>query len=74
MPPTPDLAALVWRKSSHSTAQGNECVEIAGVGGYAAVRDSKDPRGPRFVLGASAWNAFISQVKTGLHDRVERAR
>ncbi|WP_433232584.1 DUF397 domain-containing protein [Actinomadura formosensis] len=41
MPPRP-----VWRKSSHSSSQGDECVELANLGTVVAVRDSKDPDGP----------------------------
>lgn len=34
--------ALRWRKSSHSSASG-QCVEVAYLGSYVAVRDSKNP-------------------------------
>ena len=43
----PELVALLhdalrWRKSSHSSASG-QCVEVAYLGSYVAVRDSKNP-------------------------------
>ncbi|MGH3387662.1 MAG: DUF397 domain-containing protein [Actinomadura sp.] len=35
-----------WRKNSRSTGQGGDCVEVAGLRGRIAVRDSKNPTGP----------------------------
>jgi hypothetical protein len=40
---TPNLSAVVWRKSSRSGGNGGACVELANIG---AVRDSKNPAGP----------------------------
>lgn len=42
---TVDLSRLAWRKSSRSTANGDNgnCVEIAFAGPDVAVRDSKSP-------------------------------
>jgi len=37
---------LTWRKSSHSTAQGGDCVEVASFPKAIAVRDSR-PREAR---------------------------
>ncbi|MER7754790.1 DUF397 domain-containing protein [Kitasatospora sp. NPDC097643] len=54
-----------WRKSSHSGGNG-ACVEIATpVAGAVAVRDSKDPEGPRLHFSAEAWNAFASAAAAG---------
>ena len=53
-----------WRKSSYSTAQGNECVEVAdGFPGVVPVRDSKVPEGAALVVPAAAWSAFVESVK-----------
>ncbi len=54
-----------WRKSSGSTGTGDQCVEVADLAAAVAVRDSKDPDGPKLVFGPDAWRAFASQVKTG---------
>jgi hypothetical protein len=35
----------MWRKSTHSSSQGDDCVELVGLGATVAVRDSKDPDG-----------------------------
>ncbi|MBW5422881.1 DUF397 domain-containing protein [Streptomyces sp. BG9H] len=53
--------AARWRKSSHSNGQGGDCVEVAdGVPGVVPVRDSKVPQGPALIIGAPAWQAFVS--------------
>ncbi|HEX7661109.1 MAG TPA: DUF397 domain-containing protein [Pseudonocardiaceae bacterium] len=53
----------MWRKSSHSGG-GNDCVEIATTGdGVAAVRDSKNPDGPRLRFGTGQWSVFIARSR-----------
>ncbi|MEU9077088.1 DUF397 domain-containing protein [Kitasatospora sp. NPDC004745] len=55
-----------WRKSSHSGGNG-ACVEIATpAAGAVAVRDSKDPQGPRLHFSTEAWNAFASAAAAGV--------
>jgi|SRR5437868_8057716 len=54
-----------WRKSSRSTDTGGACVEVADLASAVAVRDSKDPDGPKLVFGAVAWQSFASSVKGG---------
>jgi hypothetical protein len=58
-----------WRKSSYSGGNGGACVEVAvlGDGGWA-VRDSKDPGGPKLTFGADEWVAFTTAVKAGEFD------
>lgn len=45
-----DLSTAVWRKSSRSSSNGGNCVEVARVGDAVAVRDSKDPNGPKLLI------------------------
>jgi hypothetical protein len=64
-----DLTGAQWRRSSYSGNGGNTCVEVAGnLPGVVAVRDSKDPEGPRLALSPAQWRAFAAGVKTGDFD------
>jgi hypothetical protein len=59
----PDVA---WRKSSYSSSNGGDCIEVAdGLTGVVPVRDSKNPHGPALVFPSAAWTAFVADVKTG---------
>ncbi|MGH3322240.1 MAG: DUF397 domain-containing protein [Streptosporangiaceae bacterium] len=59
--------AAVWRKSSRSN-NGGECVEVAPADAAVAVRDSKDPDGPRLAFASSAWARFTASLKAGRFD------
>jgi Domain of unknown function (DUF397) len=61
-----DLTSARWRKSSYSGTNGGNCVEVAqNLPGAVAVRDSKDPDGPKLAFGPDEWLAFTTGVKTG---------
>ncbi|WP_173097088.1 DUF397 domain-containing protein [Actinomadura verrucosospora] len=57
------VIGAVWRKSSYTTSNGGECVELALVPGTVAVRDSKDPEGPKLVFGRRAFASFLVGIK-----------
>ena len=57
-----DASQVRWHKSSHSSADG-QCVEVASVAGTIAVRDSKNPDGPKLIFTRQAWVAFVEGVK-----------
>jgi hypothetical protein len=58
--------AEVWRKSSYSGDNGGNCVEVAATPPAAiAVRDSKDPDGPRLIFTPADWAAFTATIRTG---------
>lgn len=60
----PDLSSAVWRKSSYSDGGGGDCLQVAdGIHGTVPVRDSKNPDGPALLIPASAWTAFIDDLK-----------
>ncbi len=60
-----DLTCAQWSKSSYSSANG-ACVEVAkNLPGVVAVRDSKDPDGPRLLISSDGWRTFVSSVKGG---------
>lgn len=65
-----DLSGARWRKSSYTTSNGGECVELAGLPGVVAVRDSKDPGGPALVFSRSQWRAFLAGLKQEAVSRV----
>ncbi|MFE7544896.1 DUF397 domain-containing protein [Streptomyces platensis] len=59
------MSTFRFYKSSYSGSQG-ECVEVArNVPLVTAIRDSKDPAGPRLIVGAGTWASFIETLKTG---------
>lgn len=61
-----DLSGAVWRKSTRSSPEGQNCVEVAAnLPGIIAIRDSKHPDGPPLVLAPRDWAAFIGAVKAG---------
>ncbi len=58
--------AEVWRKSSYSASNGGACVEVARTLPAAiAVRDSKNPEGPKLIFTPQAWAAFTTALRTG---------
>ncbi|TDC60813.1 DUF397 domain-containing protein [Actinomadura sp. GC306] len=58
-----DLSKAVWRKASRSTAEGDNCVEVAVVSHSVALRDSQDPSGPRIIIGHDEFHRFASALK-----------
>jgi hypothetical protein len=59
-----DLTSANWRKSSYSSSNGGNCVEVAfSLAGAVAVRDSKNPDDGTLVLSPTAWRALIASVK-----------
>jgi hypothetical protein len=59
-PPTGDISGLTWVKSSHSTADGPDCVEVAAVLRTVHVRDSKHVPGPELGFTSTAWTDFVT--------------
>lgn len=60
--------AAVWRKSSRSDTRTDQCVELAMAGPAVAVRDSKDPDGPKLAFAHANWSAFTRGIKGGAFD------
>ncbi|TDC66879.1 DUF397 domain-containing protein [Actinomadura sp. GC306] len=61
--------SLQWRKSSKSGSEGGTCVEVAGMEGDVAVRDSTDPNGPKLAFGRPAFGTLVSDIRAGRYDR-----
>ena len=54
---------LQWRKATYSSSNGGNCIEVATADRTVAVRDSKNPNGPRLAFGVHTWQAFAAKVK-----------
>ncbi|MFD8262867.1 DUF397 domain-containing protein [Streptomyces griseoluteus] len=61
----PSEGDVAWFKSSYSTGNGGECVEVATVPAAVLVRDSKQSAGPVLSLGRQAWAQFVGQAARG---------
>ncbi|MER7891969.1 DUF397 domain-containing protein [Micromonospora sp. NPDC094482] len=58
-----ELNGARWRKSSRSSGNGGDCVEVAdNLPGVIGVRDSKDPTGPALIFAPTAWRAFVAKL------------
>jgi Domain of unknown function (DUF397) len=61
-----NLTKADWRKSSYSSSNGGNCVEVArNLPGVVAVRDSKDPQGPALAFTPEGWRAFLASARNG---------
>ncbi|CAL9383873.1 MULTISPECIES: DUF397 domain-containing protein [Streptomyces] len=50
---------LTWFKSSYSTNDGPECVEVAFAADTVHIRDSKHIPGPHLTFSPTPWAAFL---------------
>lgn len=63
------MKQATWRKSSYSSEQGGNCLEVADLdSGCRAVRDSKHPTGPALTFTAAQWSTFTASVRAGEFD------
>ncbi|SEQ83039.1 DUF397 domain-containing protein [Streptomyces radiopugnans] len=51
-----------WFKSGYSSAQGDDCVEVAVTEQAVHVRDSKDVSRPAFAVGREGRGRFLRHV------------
>lgn len=51
-----------WFKSSYSSGEGGECVEVATTPAAVLVRDSKQTDGPVLGVTAGAWAGFVASL------------
>lgn len=63
--PTSGDLGLRWRKSSRSSPNGSDCVEVAKLPHAVAVRDSKDPAGPRLSFSQAEWSTLAARINGG---------
>jgi len=62
-----DASHATWRKSSRSNPGSDQtaCVEVAGLAGRVAMRDSKNPTEVALALPRAQWRAFLASVRSG---------
>ncbi|MFI0371504.1 DUF397 domain-containing protein [Actinomadura sp. 1N219] len=58
-----DLTGATWRKATRSTSNGGECIEIARVDNTIAIRDSKNPDGPKLLLTPQTLHHLTQAIK-----------
>jgi hypothetical protein len=61
-----------WRKSGYSDANGGSCVETGAASGKILVRDTTNRDGGTLALSASAWQAFMNEIKSVLPSGLPR--
>jgi hypothetical protein len=54
---------IEWRKARRSDGQGGACVEVARFPQGVAVRDSKNPNGPKLLLTPDAFRTVLNDLK-----------
>jgi Domain of unknown function (DUF397) len=61
-----NIDGAIWRKSSYSGSNGGDCVEVAVLPDDSrAVRDSKDPDGPKLLFSPAEWQTFTAALRNG---------
>jgi hypothetical protein len=59
-----DLSRAVWRKSSRSSSEGQNCVEVAAdLPGIVVIRDSKDRGGGVLVVRCTTWQQLLYSLR-----------
>jgi hypothetical protein len=59
-----ESTGMKWRKSSHSSTGGDQCVEVGHGHHTVIVRDTKQHgRGQIHAFTAEEWRAFVASVK-----------
>ncbi|SFS55701.1 DUF397 domain-containing protein [Saccharopolyspora flava] len=59
-----------WRKSTYSSGNPQQCVEVGEAPGLRGVRDSKlGEASPVLVFGCESWSTFMTAVRSGSLNR-----
>lgn len=59
-----DELHTTWRKSSYSTQEGGQCIELANFDTTVGIRDSTDPHGPMLRFGRDSLAELLNRIKT----------
>ncbi|MGW7237106.1 DUF397 domain-containing protein [Streptomyces sp. NPDC054804] len=57
--PEPTAPEPAWSKSSYSSGEGGECVEVADAPGAVCIRDIKISSGPVLTVTPQAWAGLV---------------
>ncbi|MFI0367452.1 DUF397 domain-containing protein [Actinomadura sp. 1N219] len=57
------MDVIKWRKAWQSGDQGGACVEVGRLPEAVAVRDSKDPNGPKLLLTPHTFHTILNTLK-----------
>ncbi|MFG2669859.1 DUF397 domain-containing protein [Streptomyces sp. NPDC048445] len=57
--PAPRLPDSAWYKSSYSSGEGGQCIEVATSPSTVHVRDSKVRTGPVLTFAPGGWATFV---------------
>jgi hypothetical protein len=60
-----DRSRAVWRRSSHSSSTGGNCVEVARVDAIRIIRDSKNPHSGTLAFNDHTWTTLVAHIKQG---------
>ncbi|MEV3925729.1 DUF397 domain-containing protein [Actinomadura coerulea] len=58
----PESPLVQWRKSTHSGAHENECVEVAELTGHIGIRDSKNPAAGHLTLARQHFTSLLAHL------------
>jgi hypothetical protein len=58
-----DWSTVPFRKSSYSSTNGGQCVEVGTRPGVVAIRDSKSPGAGVVEIPAPTWGEFLSALQ-----------
>ncbi len=59
------LPARNWFRSSYSSNNSDNCIEVCVSGHHVAIRDSKDRSGLRLWQDSAGWARFLVAVRNG---------
>jgi hypothetical protein len=57
------VEVAAWRKSSHSSPNGNACVEVGDGDRVVLVRDTTDRAGAMLRVSAETWRRFTATLR-----------
>lgn len=57
------IEKLSWFKSSYSSGEGGQCLEVAVTPSTVHFRDSKTAEAPHVTVAPSTWAAFLGVLK-----------